>query len=340
MGGMTSNRHLLRKLLRKQNGGALQTYQEDKIINAQRKAAQEANEEAIQNYIRAQQNLASSGWITPQQQAENQRIRAYNAVLNQQNPNKSLGVREYLNNYQQGGSLPTYQGEKSIVGPVNDATLKYLQKLVNKNPSDMKLRSAFTNALKSRQVAGPSKEGVSFDASEFGGVNSTATTKKYAPTLYTQPDGTLGTTKTVAPKLKNKKILPAGYTEGERRPSGEIFFGNELKNVPSTEDYFAPKRKPLQQGGPIPGQEQEQPNESNEHLQKLIGEQMQQDPNANMQPGMEEQMAAEQQMAGQEGEMDAQQGMVPPVLANIDPQLQQVFMQLPPEVQEQIKLTT
>ena len=109
-----------------------------------------------------------------------------------------------------------------------------------------------------------------------------------------------------------------------------------LKNVPSTEDYFAPKRKPLQQGGPIPGQEQEQPNESNEHLQQLIGEQMQQDPNANMQPGMEEQMAAEQQMAGQEGEMNAQQGMVPPVLANIDPQLQQVFMQLPPEVQEQI----
>ena len=63
---------------------------------------------------------------------------------------------------------------------------------------------------------------------------------------------------------------------------------------------------------------------------------MQQDPNANMQPGMEEQMAAEQQMAGQEGEMNAQQGMVPPVLANSDPQLQQVFMQLPPEVQEQI----
>ena len=111
--------------------------------------------------------------------------------------------------------------------------------------------------------------------------------------------------------------------------------------MPSRDEYFSPKRKPLQQGGPIPGQEQEQPNESNQHLQKLIGEQMQQDPNANMQPGMEEQMAAEQQMAEQqmaeqEGEMDAQQGMVPPVLANVDPQLQQVFMQLPPEVQEQI----
>ena len=340
-GGMTSNRHLLRKLLRKQNGGALQTYQEGKIIKAQRKAAQEANEEAneeaIQNYIRAQQNLASSGWITAKQQAENQRTRAYSAVLNQQNPNKSLGVREYLNNYQQGGSLPTYQGEN---------TLQYLQNRANDPRRTSAERAKSRNELslqlerKRSQIPGASDSGrsISFDASEFGGVDSTAAPKRYAPTLYTQPDGTLGTTRavrTVAPSLKNKKILPAGYTEEQRRASGQIFEG-ELKNVPSTEDYFAPKRKPLQQGGPIPGQEQEQPNESNEHLQQLIGEQMQQDPNANMQPGMEEQMAAEQQMAGQEGEMNAQQGMVPPVLANIDPQLQQVFMQLPPEVQEQI----
>ena len=43
---MTSNRHLLRKLLRKQNGGALQTYQEDKIIKAREPAPRRANEEA------------------------------------------------------------------------------------------------------------------------------------------------------------------------------------------------------------------------------------------------------------------------------------------------------
>jgi hypothetical protein len=250
------------------------------------------------------------------------------------NYNRNL-IRKLLRK-QNGGPLPTYQGNKMH----SVATLTALKNRANDPNATPEQRAKSRYALsvalgQNRSLMPGDVTPIDFKPSEFGGVDPIT---KYAPTLYTQPDGTLGTTppvKTVAPQLKNMQRIST-TTEKDLRPSGEIFTGEKLKNVPSRDDYFGTKRKPLQQGGPIPGQEQEQPNESNEHLQKLIGEQMQQDPNANMQPGMEEQMAAEQQMAEQEGEMDAQQGMVPPVLANIDPQLQQVFMQLPPEVQEQI----